>query len=130
MNQYFLKSRRILAILLVAVFALLQVNVVFASCNTADAKTSSLMAEMDDCPGCRTGTVNDSDPTYDTVSPICSDICQRNFVSSAKFSGQPAIAIATASLVIAAVPPPVLPQAQPSPLGKTSLIYRFQRLLI
>lgn len=130
MNQYFLRSRRALAILLVAVFALLQVNVVFAGCNTPDSGISSPMAGMDSCPGCTMGTSNGSNKSYDTVSPVCSDICQRNFVSSANFSGQPTAPIATVAVVSTTVSPSLLPHVQPSPPGKTSLIYRLQRLLI
>lgn len=130
MNQYFLRPRRTLAILLVAVFALLQVNVVFAGCNTPDIELSSQMAKMDSCPGCKMDTSNGSDASYDTVSPICSDICQRNFVLSANFSDQPAVPIATVVVVGTTVSPSHLPHVQPSPPGKTSLIYRLQRLLI
>jgi len=130
MNQYLLRLRRILAIVLVAVFALLQVNVVFASSTTPDTEISLAMAEMDRCPGCQTDAANDSDSIYSSVSPICSCTYHSNFVSSRNLSGQPTAAFPTVALAIATALPLVFPHAQPSPPGKISLIYRFQRLLI
>lgn len=130
MNQYLLRSRRILAIVLLAMFALLQVNVVFASCNTLDTEISLAMAEMDSCPGCQTDAANSSGSIYGAVSPICSDTYKSNFVFSGNHSVQPTAAFTTVALAIATAPPPVFPHVQPSPPGKISLIYRFQRLLI
>jgi hypothetical protein len=128
MFQQFLNSRRILAMLLLAVLALVQVKIAFAGCIASDSGTP-MVAAMADCEGCGNGDINDS---YDSLTRICSNQCLQSAVASAQVSVQPALPAATVALVrvTTRAPPPVpLHATSPTP-GKTLLIYRLQRLLI
>lgn len=127
MYQHILKSRRILAILLVAVLALVQVKVAIAGCLVADAGTP-VVAVMGDCEECDTGNSGD---TFDTLSKICSNHCLQSYVAPAKIPAQPVPAAITVALADTATAPPlILPPEFATHPGKIRLIYRFQRLLI
>lgn len=129
MFQHFLNPRRLMAILLIAVLALVQANIALAGCVTADSEVSEPMTMIDGCPGCA-GTSN-GDDSYDTLSTICSNHCLQNLIISAKNSTQPTfIPIASAPVDIAAEPPLILPLERILYRHKTPLIYRLQRLLI
>jgi len=127
MFQHLLKSRRILALLLVAVLALVQVKVAVAGCVAAETGAPQVVA-MEDCPGCSTGNNAES---YDTLSRICSNQCLQGYVAPAKVQTQPPPAAITVALDGTATAPPLIapPEAASHP-GKSRLIYRFQRLLI
>jgi hypothetical protein len=127
MFQHILKSRCILAILVVAVLTLVQVKVAFAGCLTADSSAPQAVAAMGDCEKC---TTNSGDDTYDILSKICSNHCLQDYVSPTKVAAQPA-PVTTVALADTATAPPLI--APPEPAfhpGKTRLIYRLLRLQI
>lgn len=128
MIQHFLKSRRILALLLVAVLALVQVNVAFAGCLTADPGTTTAISAMDDCPGC-SNAAKEAD-RYDALTNICSNHCLRSYISPAHAPEMLAIATVTLVNAKAAPPPRISPHIRAAYTGKSRLIYRLQRLLI
>lgn len=128
MIQHFLKSRRIIALLLVAILALVQARVAFAGCVTPDAGTSSSVSAMDNCPGC-TGAAS-SENRYDTLSNVCGNHCSQSSVPPAQ--GPEILAISTVTLIIAetTASPGISPHIRAAHPGKSRLIYRLQRLLI
>lgn len=128
MFQQPLNSRRILAMLLVAGLALVQVKIAFAGCMASDSGTP-MVAAMEDCEGCGNGDINDS---YDSLTRICSNQYLQSAVAGAKVSVQPALPAATvAPVLVTTRAPPLVPLHASSPApGKTLLIYRLQRLLI
>jgi hypothetical protein len=121
-------SRRILAMLLVAVLALVQAKIAFAGCMTSDSGTPMVTA-MEDCERCDTGNANDS---YDSLSRICGNHCLQSATPVEKNSIQPDLPTATVASVLftTRAPPPAPLHASPPAPGKTLLIYRLQRLLI
>lgn len=129
MLHKFLKSRRILAILLVAMLALVQARIAFAGCIAADAASAAPTAVMENCPGCKTNTVEAD--SYDTLSRVCSNHCLQSAASGEQIPAQPVLAVTSVALVMPGTAPPlILSHAVSYPSGKTRLIYRLQRLLI
>lgn len=138
MFQRLLKSRRILAILVVAVLALVQVKVAFADCMVALSADPTSMSMMGDCPRCKSSTAEEKD-LYDAASRICSNHCIQSYAPlerspepliSATLTVEP-VGTAKASLVnVVAVPIRVSPHNHAAFPGKARLIYRLQRLLI
>jgi len=128
MIQHFLKSRRIIALLLVAILALVQANIAFAGCLTADAGIATAMSAMDDCQGC--SNTGDSADRYDTLSNVCGNHCSQSSVPPAQ--GPEILAISTVTLIIAetTASPGISPHIRAAHPGKSRLIYRLQRLLI
>lgn len=125
MFRHFPGSRRILAISLVAVLALVQVKIAFAGCMAAD--TGDPMAAMGDCAGCDAGTV---DASRHALSKICSNHCLRDFVFGGQDTGQADSATMVMAADAATIPSLVLPDIHPAPPGKARLIYHLQRLLL
>lgn len=126
MFRHFIGSRRILAISLVAILALVQVKIAFAGGMAVDSG-ASLMAAMDDYEGCDAGN---ADASRHALSRICSNHCLQDFVSGGQDTGQADPAAMAMAADAATIPPLILPDIHPAPPGKARLIYRLQRLLL
>jgi len=128
MIQHFLKSRRILTLLLAAVLVMAQTGVAFAACVSPDASITTSIMTMDDCRGC-SSAANSAD-RYDVLSNISGNHYLRSYVPPAQ--GPELLAIATVPLVDvkATASPRISPQIHAAFPGKSRLIYRIQRLLI
>lgn len=130
MLQHFLKTRRILGLLLVAILVLVQAKIALAECVTNDVDVPMSISSMDDCQGCSNsaGAAKDAVSDY-AFSKICGSLFLRSYVSAVQGSEIPVTA-AVALINVIPVLPRVSPRIHAAFPGKVRLIYRLQRLLI
>lgn len=131
MIQRILKPRRLLAILLMAALALLQVKVALAGCllNGPDQVVSVTVQQT--CPGCDS-SMQDPESQIPALSGVCGNHCRQVFVPAESGLELPAVVTqiitirdpVSLSATVTALP------SNPYPRDKHPLLYRLQRLLI
>jgi hypothetical protein len=131
MIQKILKPRRLLAILLMAALALLQVKVALAGCLLSGPDQVASITVQKSCPGCDS---NMQDPELQNLAltGVCGNHCKQVFVPAKSGLELPAVVtqIVTISDQVALSPPVSASLGSPYPRDKHPLLYRLQRLLI
>jgi len=128
MIQHFLKSRRLVALLLVVLLVLIQANVAFAECFMTDTGAATSMSAMEDCTGC--GSITNGVDRYETLSNICGNHYSRSYVPPAQEPEILAIATISPLNTETTALPRVSLHIHAAHSEKSRLIYRLQRLLI
>lgn len=131
MFRQFTRSRRFLAILLLAALALVQVKIALASCALTAPEGMALISVEEACPGCD-ARISDEKLPVGALERICGNHCTQTFKPPEHGPQLPDAAMQVMAIIDSVAAPPriIASDSGASSSHKHPLLYRLQRLLI